>query len=228
MILMLSACSSDDVAQAVNDILANETATVSGVVIRGSTPESGVTVKGNYRDSTIPAATTTTNANGEYTLTVVKNIPVSIQISKPGSDVAIFNAAYFAADVNVSGIDFDVITSADVDSAIDPVFPGLTLGGGQAWLAVMVMDASDNDIDGATITTTADPANLADEAATTCTGLNSGDVVTIGNCVPGRDGPMYLAYFSAENEVSVSVTGSTEPEIAPVRVGEVTVVEVVQ
>ena len=42
MMFMLSACSSDDVQEVINQIIDDETITVSGVVTRGSAPEAGV------------------------------------------------------------------------------------------------------------------------------------------------------------------------------------------
>ena len=226
LIFTLSACSSDDVAQAINQVITDETITVSGTITRGVNPEAGATVKGFYRNTAIPPATTTTQADGTYTLTVLKDTPVSLQIS--GSNMATLNSAYESSSVNLTGYDQEVVTEADVDTVIGLAFPGVTMAGGQAWLAVTVMDNAGNDIDGAVITTTPSPLNMIDEAAVNCDGTDSNGVTTIGNCNPSREGPMYLAYFSADAEVTVAVTGSTDQQIAPVRAGEVTGLEFVQ
>ena len=220
MMLFLSACSSDDVAQ----LLADETVTVSGTISRGAGPEAGATVKAFYRNIAIPTVTTTTAADGSFTVTVLKNTPVSLQVS--GANMVTLNSGYESSDVDLTGYDIEVITVTDVDAVINQAFPGNTLGGGQSWLALNVWDATDTEIGGATITTTANPLNMIDDAALNCDGTDSTGVTTIA--CPARGGPMYLGYFSADTEVTVAVTGSTDQQIAPVRVGEVTFLEFIQ
>ena len=225
LVLVLSACSSEDVAQ----VLSDEFIAISGQVTSGANPagETGVTVKGIYSDNNPLNASTTTGTNGTFTLNVLKSTPVSLQVSKSGSNFVILNSAReeFSADMN--GFDIELVTTAEANAVIDLAAPGQSLASG-AWLAVNVVDGTGTEVDGATINT-APKNDLVFEAATDCTGMDSGDVITIYDpCVPERDGPMYFAYFSADTEVTVNVTGVAAVQTAPVRAGEVTFLEFTQ
>ncbi len=74
-----------------------------------------------------------------------------------------------------------------------------------------------------TISTT---GTTIDTAATACDGTDSGSDVTIAPC-PSRNGPMYFAYFDIDS-TEVTVTVGSDSQLAPVRRGEVTVLEFVQ
>ena len=66
-------------------------------------------------------------------------------------------------------------------------------------------------------------AVTAAEVYTNCNGTDSGGTATTGPCVPDRQGTMYIAYF--DSPVEASVTVDSETQIAPIRMGEITVVE---
>ena len=214
-LFILSSCSSDDAAQ----IIADEFISISGKITSSANPtgEEGVTVKGIYSDGNILNPSTTTIADGTYSLDVLKNTPVSAQASK--STFATLNSAKEALSANETGFDVEMVASTDAEAAIATVFPGPTLAG-QAWLAVNVVDASDVEVNGVAISTTGSPT---DTAATACDGTDSGGDVTVAPC-PTRGGPMYFAYFDADS-IEVTVTAGSASQLAPVRRGEITYLE---
>lgn len=218
LVFILSACSSDDAAQAIAD----EFVALSGKITSTAAPagEAGVTVEGIYSSTSLLNPSTTTVADGAFTLNVLKNTDVTVQISKSG--FVTLNSAREAFSASEAGIDIEMPTTDEANAVIALAFPGQTLASG-AWLAVSVEDNTDTELAGVTITTT--QTNIIDEAATNCDGTDSGDIVTIYDpCVPQRDGPMYWAYFSADQDVSVSVSGAgaTGSQTGPVSNGEVT------
>ncbi len=219
-LFILTACSSssDDVAQ----IIADEFISISGKLTSSANPtgESGVTVKGIYSDGNILNPETTTDSAGVFSLDVLKNTAVSLQVSK--SSFATLNSAKESLSVNESGVDIELVTNLDAEAAIANVFPGPTLSG-FAWLVVDVVDSSDAQVNGVTISTS---GTAIDTAATECDGTESIGDVTIAPC-PSRDGPMYFAYFDIDS-TEVTVTAGSNLQLAPVRRGEVTFLEFVQ
>ena len=219
-LFILTACSSsgDDAAQ----VIADEFISISGKLTSSANPtgESGVTVKGIYSDGNILNPETATDSAGVFSLDVLKNTAVSLQASK--SSFATLNSAKEALSVNESGVDIELVTSSDAEAAIANVFPGPTLSG-FAWLVVDVVDSSDAQVNGVTISTT---GTAIDTAATACDGTDSNGDVTIAPC-PSRDGPMYFAYFDIDS-TEVTVTAGSNSQLAPVRRGEITFLELVQ
>ena len=215
---LVGCSSSDDAAQ----IIADEFISISGKLTSSANPtgESGVTVKGIYSDGNILNPETTTDSAGVFSLDVLKNTAVSLQTSK--SSFATLNSAKEALSVNETGFDVELVTSSDAESAIANVFPAQPLAG-FAWLVVDVVDSSDVQVNGVTISTT---GTTIDTAATACDGTDSGSDVTIAPC-PSRNGPMYFAYFDIDS-TEVTVTVGSDSQLAPVRRGEVTVLEFVQ
>ena len=62
------------------------------------------------------------------------------------------------------------------------------------------------------------------EVYTACDGSDSGASATNGApCDPDRQGPMYIASFISTTEAQVTV--GTETQTAPLRMGEITVLE---
>lgn len=196
---------------------------ISGTISSSVNPagESGVTVRGFYTNTSLGTPTTTTAVDGSFSLSILENTPVSVQVSKSG--LLTLNSARETFAASASGFDIDVPTTAEGAVVIDTAYSGQTLASG-AWLAVNVEDGSGTEIDGVTITTS--QTNIIAEAALECDGTVSTGVVTIANCNPAREGPMYLAYFSADTEITVTVGGVTQT--APVRIGEVTFIDFVQ
>jgi hypothetical protein len=218
VLFILTGCSSSDDAV---QVIADEFVSISGKLTSSANPagESGVTVKGIYSDGNILNPETTTDPAGVFSLDVLKNTAVSLQTSK--SSFATLNSAKEALSVNETGLDIELVTSSDAESAIANVFSGPILAG-FAWLVVDVIDSSDVQVNGVTISTTGSPI---DTAATACDGTDSGGNVTIAPpCVPSRDGPMYFAYFDIDS-TEVTVTAGASSQLAPVRRGEVTFLE---
>ena len=201
----LSGCSSSDSSTPVT----TTTVTVSGAVTSENIPEEGVSVKGIYSatESTSPV---TTSATGTYTLTVDANRAVSIQFSKSG--LVTLNSGKEALTANVTGAEVDIPTTAQAQALIDAAFGNIPLAS-VAWLAVSVEDANSDEVAGVTISSNADA-----QVYTDCNGNDIGATATIA--CPNDSRPMYLAYYNAPVEDSVSAVADTQ--IAPVRTGEVT------
>ena len=223
LLFIVSGCSSDDAAQAIAD----EFVAISGTIYSTDNPESsgkgepGVTVKGIYSDGNILNPSTTTVADGSFSLDVLKNDAVSVQASKGGFTT--LNSAKEALSVNEPGANIELPTTAEAEGAILAAFgAGPTLAG-QAWLAVDVLDANTgDDIAGIAISTTGTTGGVV---FTNCAGNDSGDVVTVVDVIPcNRDGPMYFAYFDTDS-TEVTVSDGTSSQLAPVRRGEVTFLE---
>ena len=216
-ILILSSCSSDEVEALIKD----ETVNVSGTVSSASAGLGGVKVKGIYSDNDVLNPETTTATDGTFTLTVLKDIAVSLQAS--ASNYVTLNSEKTKLSVDETGLDIELPTSTDAEAAINQVFPGQTIVG-SAWLVVNVVNSSDVEVGGVAISTTGTPT---DTAATNCDGTDSNGNITIASCSPDRDGPMYFAYFDTES-AEVTVTAGADSQLAPVRRGEVTFLEFVQ
>ena len=89
----------------------------------------------------------------------------------------------------------------------------------KAWLVVDVVTAANGDeIAGQTITLSSPPA---EEAYPDCFGA-PGAPSTVAGCLD-RPTPMYMAYYDASTEIAVTVGGKTQT--APIRMGEITVLE---
>ena len=221
LVFVLSACSSDDAAQA----LADEFVALSGTITKNAIPaeESGVRVKGIYSDGNPLNPETVTDANGAFTIDVLKNTAVSLQASKAG--FATLNSAKEALSLDVDDADFELATTAEADAILFDAFgAGPTLGG-QAWLAVNVLNGNTGaEIPGVTITTTGAPVAVV---YTNCDGTNSGGVVTVVNVPCNRDGTMYLAYFDTDS-TEVAVSDGITQQLAPVRRGQITFLEIEQ
>ena len=212
--VILSGCGGGDDAAV---FVPQEFYTISGQVTNDSSPEADVTVKGIYSDGSPLNPSTTTLVDGTFSIEVLKNTPVSAQVSKSG--FATLNSAKEALSVNESGVDIELVTSSDAEAAVAAAFSGPELAD-VAWLAVNVVDSADVQVNGVTISTTGSPA---DTAATLCDGIGSSGDVTIAPC-PSRDGPMYFAYFDIDS-TEVTVTAGSDSQLAPVRRGEVTFLE---
>jgi hypothetical protein len=191
--------------------------TISGQVTNNSSPETDVTVKGIYSDGSPLNPSTTTLVDGTFSIEVLKNTPVSAQVSKTG--FATLNSAKEALNANESGFDVELVTTADAESVVSAAFSGPKLAD-VAWLAVNVVDSADVEVNGVTISTTGSPVATA---AIDCDGIGSNFNVTIAPC-PSRDGPMYFAYFDTDS-TEVTVTAGSDSQLAPVRRGEVTFLE---
>lgn len=210
---ILSACSSDEVEAVIND----ETVKVSGI-IRGESdaPLGGVTVKAIYSDNDPLNPSTTTAPDGTFSLTVLKNIAFSLQAS--ANNYITLNSEKAASDTDITDVDFGLPTTAQAQQVIDDALGvNTTPLGNVAWLVVDVFDANGNEVGGVTISTNADA-----EVYTACDGTDSTGTMTVAPCVEDR-AVMYIAYFTSAGDISVTVAGDTKT--APVRLGEITLVE---
>ena len=216
---VISGCSSSD-----SSAPAAATVTVSGTVTNiAGAPEPGVAVEGVY---TTPGdagnATATTDASGNYTLTVETNKTVYVRFSKTG--FITLNSEKGTLTANETGNDIEYPTTGEVQTLINTAFDqSLPPLANHAWLAVDVTDALDNEVMGETITSA--PA-VTEEVYTNCNGTDSGGLVTTGAPCADRQSPMYMGYFGATADVSVSAAPTlNETRIAPVRMGEFTFVD---
>ena len=212
----LAGCSSSDSGTTPN------TVTISGKISSDVNPapagEGGVAVRGIYTDTDPGNTSTTSEADGTYSLTVEANKAVSVQLEKAG--FAILNSQKVALTANVTDGDEDLVSDANAQIAIDLALgANTTLLANKAWLAIDVTDALGEEVNGVSISATPAPDV---EVYTECDGTDSlGNVTTGAPCAPGRVSVMYLAYYdTAPGDVTVTANGDTQ--IAPVRMGQIT------
>jgi hypothetical protein len=169
-----------------------------------------------------PEAMAMTNALGEYIVSVLEDTPTSLSFG--AASFATFSTIYRSFGTNTTGVDIDLITTAVAQLHIDNAFPGMgfTLGD-KAWLAIS-FDAGGNETGGVTVTT---DAVVDGGGALDCDGLFTGSDTTEA-CDPPRSGPMYLAYFDANDEIAITAEGNAVSfsASAPVRVGEITILSI--
>jgi hypothetical protein len=205
----------------------NTTVALSGRLDENGTAFAGATISAFL--VTTPAtdsvqSTVQSDVGGIYTVEVLRNTDTYLELSNAG--YATLNSRFGAFDRDTSGLDFDMVPESDAEAGIDAAFGGMAFDlADKAWLAINVEDSSGNEVDGIGITTM--PA-IAGDGALNCDGSLTGSDITaaIPACNPAREGPMYLGYFDADTEVGITATGSSDAPIAPVRVGEVTVVSI--
>ena len=208
------------------------TVTISGKVSTEANPggEAGVMVRGLYKTGS--SNPTMTAADGTYTLTVEKERIVSIQFSKPG--FITLNTTNQAPNNDQIGFDVDPYpTTAAVQMIIDIATGVSSIPiASKGWLIAEAIDGMGNELNGITFSSAFfNPLlfPLEAEVYTLCDGTDSGGIVTTGApCPPpGRD-IMYGAYFDAAvlpGSIDVNVPGQGKG--APVRLGEITVVNFV-
>jgi len=216
----LAGCSSSDSGTAPGTT--PSTVTISGKISSDDNPapagEAGVAVRGIYTDTDPANTSTTTAADGTYSLTVEANKAVSVQLEKAG--FAILNSQKVALTANVTDGDEDLVSDANAQIAIDLALGGNTTPlANKAWLAIDVTDALGAEVNGVSISATPAPDV---EVYTECDGTDSlGNVTTGATCAPDRVSVMYLAYYdTAPGDVTVTANGDTQ--IAPVRMGQIT------
>ena len=223
LITIVGSGSSGDDATAPPDITVDLSGTVRA---DDGTPIEGVSVEVFLANALgAPEDTDTTNASGEYTVTVLESAPAYTKFAKTG--YATLNSEFDSYAVNTSKLDIEPVTVNEAEAIIDTVFGGMMLDlADKAWLAVTVENANGDEVNDAAITS----APVVDGGgALKCDGTLTGSNMTVAPCNPDRDGPMYLAYFDADHDsVSVTVSGSSGTVSAPVRVGEITFIEIEQ
>ena len=216
----LSACSSSDSTPAVNPA---NTTTVSGKISTDANPppdgEPGVTVKGIYSDTDPANPSTTTAADGTFTLTVDTTKAVSIQISKSGYATLNFEKTTITApitDADEDGYPTTTMVQQVINAALAPASIALA---DKSWFVVQVTDALGDDLGGVSIASNPAPDV---EVYVDCDGSEAVGGATVA-CPPGSArGVMYLAYFdAAPGDISVMAIGETQ--VAPVRMGEISV-----
>ncbi len=162
--------------------------------------------------------TTTTDSSGNFSLQVLKNDAVFLRATK--DSFATINSAKAPLSANVSGLDIGMPTGDEAQAVIDTAFTSMPDLLNHAWLVVDIEEANGDGVSGHTITSTISPPA---QVYTECDGTASPGDVTIAPCPPERESPMYIAYFDAAGEASI--TFGSETQIAPIRMGEITALE---
>jgi hypothetical protein len=199
------------------------TVTVSGTLDSSAGAVDAATVKSvtvASAGSDIDGADATSDAAGAFSISVPQDTENYMEFSKSG--FATVNSPLFSAAQNVPGVTVRMLTETEAASVISTAFGGMMLSlADKAWLAIDVLDATGSEISGVFITSNPLPDG---GGALFCDGSLTGANVTAAfpPCNPARLGPMYLAYYDAAREVSVTASGSSDVIDAPVRVGEVT------
>ena len=218
-VLILSACSSDDAAQ----IIADEFITVSGKTTDISDtplPLPDVAIAGVYGNpGGLLDPTDTSGTDGSFSLQVIKGDPFSLRATKAA--YATVNSARDALSANETGVEFGIPTEIEAQAVINLAFTSATPNlADKAWLIVDVALASNGDeVSGATITPLPAPDAFV---YTNCFGADTSNIATEAPCL-NRPGPMYIAYYNSATEAQVTV--GSETQTAPLRMGEITVLE---
>jgi len=228
LVFVLGGCvSSDEVAEAILG-----TVNVSGTIVDASNndaPLQDVSVQAttdgipgttnNYDSSTV-----STDASGNFSLSVAKDLPVYLRLNKAG--YATFNSAFTSFSGTTAIGEIPMITTVDAEAVIDAAFPtgGLNLAD-KAWLIVEVYDAAGDDLAGVTVAPSNSPVSSAYNNQNTCVNDYDAGVGPTIDCTATRVGPMYIAYYDTEQVVNVFVNGAlVDDQAALVRVGEIAVV----
>ena len=224
--LILSACSSsDDVAQ----FIADEFVTVSGKTTNlDATPLSDVAIEGVYIEpGGLVNPKDSSKVDGSFALTVIKDDVFYLRATK--STYATINTARVTLSANEAGLELSIPTVIEAQEVITLAFTAtqvpLFKDADKAWFVVDVSDAN-GEVAGALIL----PLPVPDAwVYTDCDGAVSvNNNQTIASCPnDDRTGPMYIAYYNSPApepaEILVTVDGKTQS--APIRLGEITVLE---
>jgi cytochrome c5 len=192
--------------------------TVSGVITdSNAVPLTGVAVQGVYISSSAVNPSTSTDTDGGFALTLEAN--TAFYLSGAFLGYATLNSEVLNTSVSIAGLDIEMPRSPEVEAIIEAAFPtaGLAIVN-HAWLAVDIEDDNGNQISGKAITPDIEPSGFA---YTNCDGSPRDDNTTIA-CAD-RDGPMYIAYYDAAAETTVTALEQTKT--APLRIEQVTALE---
>lgn len=200
-------------------------ATITGIITDDSTGQGldAVTITAIDPTGAFTFDPVTTDSNGNYSITITRNVPVYFRLKKDAGYVDL-NSWVDSYDSDESGVDIPMFTTTQTQDAVTRAFafnPSLT---GWSWLFVDVVTDNGEDATGITITASDGDGSLIDATATRCDGTNSGGVVTVP-CLSGetRDGPMFIAYYDSDVDITVTISGARSGELSgPVRNGQVT------
>ena len=215
---ILSACSSssDDAAQ----IILDEFVTVSGKITdMNDGILSGVAIEGVYTDpGGLLNPSTKSDASGNFSLQVLKGD--AFYLRGTIATYATMNSAKGALSVDEVGFDIGIPTETEAQDVINLVFTDVTPNlADKAWLVVDVVTAANgDDVSGQTITAASTPDA---EVYPDCDGAPTSGP-TIAGCTD-RSTPMYMAYYDATIETTVTV--GSETQTAVIRKGEITYLE---
>jgi hypothetical protein len=203
-------------------------ATISGIVTDEATGSAiaGVTVTPIDPSGSLTYPAVTTDAGGHYSISINRDTPVYFRFQENSTYVTM-NTRLDSYTSDVSDMDIGLYTTSRAQDVITQAFafnPSLVSWG---WLFVDVVLSNGDDASG--ITVTADDAGgaLVDATATHCDGTSSGDIVTIGCSSSNlRDGPMFIAYYNRDADITVTISGARSGEQqAAVRMGQITYIK---
>jgi hypothetical protein len=220
----LSGCiTSDEIA----NIILGE-ATISGVVTDDATGSAidGVTVTAIDPSGARTYPAVTSDAAGHYSITINRDTPVYFRFQENSTYVTM-NSRLDSYAGDVSDMDMALYTTSRAQDVITQAFafnPSLVSWG---WLFVDVVLSNGDDSSGITITADDSGGALVDATATLCDGTNSGDTVTIACSGSNlRDGPMYIAYYNQDADITVTISGARSgQQQASVRMGQITYIK---
>jgi hypothetical protein len=222
---ILGACSSDsdDSAQIIADEFVSITGTINNL---SDTAEPGVAIEGVYGnpgDVLNPVTVSNSNTPDNFSLEVFSNTAFFLHATK--DTFATINTARTALNADITADAVEIPTVDQAQTMIDKAF-GVGIVDVRdvafAWLVVDAVDVNDNEVIGKTISIPPTFRPLG-EVYTVCDGTASTVSETTGPCPVGRQGPMYIAYFDIEGEVDITVGG--QKQTAPIRKGEIAVLE---
>ena len=220
---LVASCSSEDTAPIVADEFVSITGTINNLDDKA---EPGVAIEGVYGspgDALNPVTVSNSNATNNFSLEVFRDTPFYLHATK--DTFATINTARTKLSASITADPVGIPTVDQAQLVIDTAF-GVGIVGLQdfAWLVVDVVDASGDGVIGKTISIQSKTLAPPVAVYTACDGTDSLVNETTGPCPEGRLAPMYIAYFDNEGEVDITVGG--EKQTAPIRKGEISVLEI--
>jgi len=180
------------------------TVTISGTVTdSNSVALAGVSGQAIYVAGSPSPVSGTTDASGNYSITVEKNKDLYLSVTNSGYITV--NSEIMNLSANITGVDTSLVTVTDAEAMLQGVFSDSTLTmSSAAWLVVDVVDANGNRITdgtgGSSVTVTPGPDAVVTDA----------DPTTV---------PSYFGKYAAGGNVTVTVGGVSKTGV--LKTGEV-------
>ena len=212
--LVVSACTDEEIT---NFFTGDENEiTVSGKTsISDGSAEAEVNIEGIYLSpGGISNPTTTSDADGDFVLSMAENESFYLRASKIGLVSIISSEMNLSSDK--TDIAFQMQTETEVQDIINTAFSFTPQLFNHAWLVINVVTTAGDEANGYPVALSALPAGAV---YTSCDGTDSGLLETAGApCSSDRAAPMYIAYYDNAGEITASV--DDESQSASIRIGE--------
>ncbi|MBT8120144.1 MAG: hypothetical protein KJN89_10550 [Gammaproteobacteria bacterium] len=180
------------------------------------TAEAAVNIEGVYDTPGEPSnPTTTSDANGDFSLQLKENESFYLRASKNGL------VSIISSEMNLSSDKADIIfqmpTETEAQDIINTAFSFTPQLFNHAWLLVNVTTSAGDEANSYPVILSAIPAGAV---YTSCDGTDSGLIETTGApCSTDRPAPMYIAYYDTSGNITATV--GDESQNISIRIGEI-------